>query len=77
MITVHWRSGCGYCPELKVKLHLARVRFQAADIRADGDTAAAVREANHGDELVPTVRVRDQFLSNPTIGQVETALAAG
>ena len=39
----------------------------------DPSASRTVREVNGGDELVPTVQVGDQFLSNPTLRQIRQA----
>lgn len=72
MVTDCWRPGRGLRPELTTESRPTRITHRAADIRAD---AAVVREADRGDELVRTVRVRDQFLSDPAPVQVEIAPA--
>ena len=74
--TVYWRPGCPFCASLKLRLRLARIPFDAVDIHQDADAAAVVRSVNDGDELVPTVRVGDTYLSNPGVRQVRAALAA-
>ena len=45
------------------------------NIWEDGEAAAVVRSVNDGDELVPTVRIGERFLSNPSFGEVRQALS--
>jgi hypothetical protein len=59
---------------LRVKLRLARIPYTQIDIWDDAAAAAVVRSVNDGDELVPTVRIGDTFLSNPSLGEVRAAL---
>jgi mycoredoxin len=73
---VYWRPGCPYCATLKLRLRLSRIGFDAVDIHQDPDAAALVRSVNGGDELVPTVRVGEVYLSNPGVREVKAALAA-
>jgi mycoredoxin len=72
---MYTRPGCPFSAKLKVKLALARIPYTAVDIWQDEEAAAVVRSVNEGNELVPTVRVGDVFLSNPTLRQVKAALA--
>jgi mycoredoxin len=71
---LYWRPGCPYCARLTVRLRLARIPFDKVNIWEDGEAAAIVRSVNDGDELVPTVRIGDRFLSNPTLREVRAAL---
>jgi glutaredoxin len=73
-LTLYWRPGCPYCMKLKARLRLGRVPFDGVNIWADPGAAGVVRAANNGDELVPTVRVGDRYLSNPTYREVRAAL---
>ena len=76
-LVVYWRPGCPYCARLRTRLALGRVPYTAVDIHQDPDAAAAVREHNGGDELVPTVRLDgDRWLSNPTYRQLRAAMGA-
>ena len=72
---LYTRPGCPFSARLKVKLALARIPYRAVDIWQDEEAAAIVRSVNGGNELVPTVRVGEVFLSNPTLRQVRAALA--
>jgi mycoredoxin len=73
---VYWRPGCPYCMKLRAKLNLTRTPHQLVNIWEDEAAARTVREANGGNELVPTVRVADTFLSNPTLRQIKRATSA-
>ncbi len=69
-ITVYWRPLCGYCEVLKGELERRGVSYSSVDIWKDRRQAEVVRAVNDGDELVPTVRVGDDFLINPSIDAV-------
>ena len=72
---MYTRPGCPFSAKLKAKLALARIPYTKVDIWQDPDAAAVVRSVNNGDELVPTVRIGDVFLSNPSLRQVRAALS--
>ena len=76
-MTLYWRPGCPYSATLKARLRLARVPFHAVNIWEDPEAASIVRSVNDGDELVPTVRIGERFLSNPSFREVREALARG
>jgi glutaredoxin-like protein len=73
-MTLYWRPGCPFCATLRARLRLGRVPYEAVNIWDDEEGAAIVRSVNHGDELVPTVRVGERFLSNPSYREVRVAL---
>ncbi|MEU6273264.1 glutaredoxin domain-containing protein [Streptomyces populi] len=62
---VYWRPGCVYCLRLRVRLGLGARRLHWVNIWRDPAGAAAVREANGGDETVPTVVVAGRPHTNP------------
>jgi mycoredoxin len=75
-VTVYWRPGCGFCGALfrrldKVGLDVARI-----DIWVDEDGAAWVRSVAGGNETVPTVRIGEVALVNPTADEVLQAVSA-
>ena len=76
-IVMYTRPGCPFSAKLRAKLALARIPYTKVDIWQDKDAAAVVRSVNDGNELVPTVRVGDVFLSNPSVRQIKAARARG
>lgn len=72
---MYTRPGCPFSAKLRVKLVLARIPFTRVDIWQDKAAAEIVRSVNDGNELVPTVRIGEVFLSNPSLGEVKAALA--
>jgi mycoredoxin len=72
-ITVYWRPMCGYCEQLKTELSARGVDFFDVDIWTDRDQAEVVRAATGGDEIVPTVRVGEAVLINPSVDEVLAA----
>ena len=75
-LVLYWRPGCPFCLKLKVKLRVAGIGYRPVNIHEDAEAAAVVRSVNNGDELVPTVKVGDRFLSNPRLAEVRAALSA-
>jgi len=73
-VTIYWRPMCGYCDVLKRELTALGVAFDEIDIWQQREYSAVVRKATGGDEIVPTVRVGEQFLVNPSAKQVFAAL---
>jgi mycoredoxin len=76
-VTFYWRPGCPFCVTLRTRLSAAGIAFTPVNIWDDPDAAAAVRAANRGNELVPTVRVGDTWLSNPGLAAVQAVLDSG
>lgn len=66
-ITVFWRPGCMFCAGLFSDLERLDVPHERRNIWEDPDAAATVRRAAGGNETVPTVRVGDAHLVNPSI----------
>jgi len=73
-ITVYWRPLCGYCEVLKWELDRRGLKYSSVDIWRNRQEAEVVRAVNDGDELVPTVKVNDRFLINPSIDALVEAL---
>ncbi len=73
-VTVYWRPMCGYCETLKTRLAQRGVPYATVDIWEDRPSAEIVRKATGGPEIVPTVRVGERFLVNPSVDEVIAAL---
>ena len=73
-VTLYWRPMCGYCMTLKRALEARDIPFSSVNIWDDRGQAEVVKAANDGDELVPTVRVGEEFLPNPSLEDVLAAL---
>ena len=73
--TVYWRPGCPFCLKLRLGLRLTRTPHQLVNVREDPAASAFVKRHNGGDELIPTVAVGDRILTNPSVRQVQRALA--
>ncbi|MFC4958742.1 glutaredoxin domain-containing protein [Streptomyces mauvecolor] len=62
---VYWRPGCKYCLRLRIRLGRDARQLHWVDIWRDPAGAATVREANGGNETVPTVVVSGRPHTNP------------
>jgi len=74
-VVVYWRPGCGFCSSLLRKLDASGLTFERRNIWEDDDASAFVRTVANGNETVPTVRVGEMALVNPSAGDVLTQVA--
>lgn len=58
-------TGCAYCMRLRIRLGRKARRLHWVDIWQDEAGAELVREANGGDETVPTLLVAGRAYTNP------------
>jgi glutaredoxin-like protein len=73
-VTIHWRPGCGFCSSLLKGVEAAGLEYQTRNIWEDEEAADFVRSVAGGNETVPTVRVGDVALVNPTTRQLLQAV---
>lgn len=76
VVAVYWRPGCPYCRRLRRALTRRGIDAEYHNIWDDEAARSFVRQANRGDETVPTVRVGRRVLTNPTGAQVAALLPA-
>ncbi len=74
-VTVYWRPGCGFCSGLLRGLERNELDFDRVNIWEDEDAAAFVRSVADGNETVPTVRVGEVAMVNPSARDVMAAVA--
>lgn len=74
-VTVYWRPGCGFCSALLRQLERDGLAFDRVNIWDDPEGAAFVQSVAGGNETVPTVRIGDIGLVNPTGRDVLAAVA--
>jgi mycoredoxin len=72
-IEVFWRPGCPFCMKLRATLALRNVKVRWINIWEDDEARQFVREENGGNETVPTVRIGERVLTNPTWRQFRAA----
>jgi glutaredoxin-like protein len=65
-IRVYWRPGCGFCASLLRALDRAELSYARVNIWDDPEAAGFVRSVARGNETVPTVRVGEVALINPS-----------
>lgn len=73
-ITVYYKPGCPFAAKLRLRLTLARIPYTTVKFPKDEAASAKVRDANHGNELSPTVEVGHRYLSNPSLNDIRQAL---
>ncbi len=64
-VVIYWRPGCSYCLRLRWRLRRTGRRASWVNIWRDEEAAAFVRSVNDGDEIVPTVLLDGQPITNP------------
>ena len=74
-VVIYWRPGCGFCAALLEGVAETPLEYDKVDIWEDEQAAAFVRSVADGNETVPTVRVGDVALVNPTTRQLLQAVA--
>lgn len=73
-VEVFWRPHCPFCAALRADLARRGITAQWRDIWQDEKARDIVREANHGNETVPTVRIGGRTLTNPSGAEVAELL---
>ncbi len=71
---VYYKPGCPFGIRLRTALRVRSVPHVAVRFRDDELGAAEVRAVNDGNEISPTVRVGDTWLTNPGWRQVADAM---
>lgn len=69
-LEVFWRPGCPFCMRLRVDLRMRGIDATWRNIWQDDEARAIVALANDGNETVPTVRLGETTLTNPSGRQV-------
>lgn len=67
---MYYKPGCPFGLRLRAMLVLHRIPHRSVRFRDDEAGAARVREVNGGNEISPTVRIGDRWLTNPSWRQV-------
>lgn len=74
---VYYKPGCPFGIRLRTALRRRHVPYVAVRFRDDEAGAALVREVNDGNEVSPTVRLGDTWLTNPGWRQVADVTRGG
>jgi mycoredoxin len=69
-IDFYWRPGCPFCMSLEAGLNRKNIVFEKHNIWEDEEAAKFVRSVANGNEIVPTLRIGDMFMVNPSVKQV-------
>jgi glutaredoxin len=72
-VLVYYKPGCPFGIRLRSAMALHRVPFRSVRFRDDEHGAAQVRAVTNGNEVSPTVLVRDRWLVNPSWREVAEA----
>ena len=75
MVTMYSTEWCGHCRRLKRQLEGAGISYREVDVDAEGHCGDRIVEATGGYRVVPTVEVEGRLLVNPTVDEVQAALA--
>ncbi len=76
-LTMYTTSWCGYCVRLKRMMQREDIQFAEVNIEQDEQAVELVMNVNGGNQTVPTLVFADgSALTNPTIDQVKSKLAA-
>lgn len=77
LVTMYSTVWCGYCRRLKDQMEREGIAYRVVDIEDDIEAARFVMSVNGGNQTVPTLLFPDgTALSNPTLAQVKSQLAA-
>lgn len=75
-ITVYSTTWCGHCKRLLRQLDEARIAYEVIDLDEEPQHAARIEAKTGGFRTVPTLQVGQELLVNPSIIQVQEALAS-
>lgn len=74
-VEFYWRPGCPFCAMLERDMTAAKIPMAKRNIWEEPAAAEFVRSVADGNETVPTVRIGDNALVNPPIGDVKNLLS--
>ncbi len=75
-ITMYSTTWCGYCRRLKRQMEDAGIAFREVDLDEDPTDAERIIRKTGGYRTVPTLDVKGELLVNPSLREVEAALAS-
>lgn len=73
-VIVYYKPGCPFGIRLRAALRAHRIPYLAVRFRDDETGATQVRAVNDGNEISPTVRVGELWLTNPPWRQVAASM---
>ena len=75
-ITVYSTTWCGHCKRLLRQLLEADIAFQLVDLDEHPEHGRRIEAKTGGYRTVPTIDIDGDLFVNPTIGEVQEALAS-
>jgi mycoredoxin len=75
-VTMYSTTWCGYCRRLKRQFDEAGIAYEEVDVDVEKHLGDRIIEATGGYRTVPTIEIGDRLLVNPTLKEVEQALAS-
>ena len=75
-VTVFSTTWCGHCIRLKRQMEESGITFVEVDIEEHERFGDEIAATTGGYRTVPSVRIGEKLLVNPTIHEVKGALAA-
>lgn len=75
-VTVYSTSWCGHCKRLIRQLDEAHIPYRVVDVDAHPEHNARIEERTGGYRTVPTLEVDGALLVNPSLREVQAALAS-
>ena len=75
-VTVYSTTWCGHCKRLLRQLDEAQIAYEVVDIDDEPEHGARIVAETGGFRTVPTLDVGGSLLVNPTIVEVQQALAS-
>jgi mycoredoxin len=73
-VILYSTTWCGYCRALKRDLAAASISYVEIDIEEHPEAGAMLESLTGGYRTVPTVKVCDEYLVNPSVDEIATAL---
>lgn len=75
-ITVYSTTWCGHCKRLLRQLEEAQIAFRVVDLDEHPEHGGRIEAKTGGYRTVPTLDIGGDLLVNPTIVEVQAALAS-
>jgi mycoredoxin len=75
-ITVYSTTWCGHCKRLLRQLEDAEIAFRIVDIDDEPQHGDRIEAKTGGYRTVPTLEIGGELFVNPTIAEVQEALAS-
>lgn len=76
LITVYSTTWCGHCKRLMRQLDEASISYEVVDIDEHPEHGPRIEAKTGGYRTVPTLEVGGDLLVNPSITEVQRALAS-